>query len=151
MHDPDDPHKDLYDEEIVLTLSDWYHDRMKVLIPEFMSYTNPTGAEPVPKAALFNDTQNITVSVQPGKTYLFRIINMAAFAAQYFWFEDHEMQVVAVDGVYTDPMKAEMVYITAAQRVSVLVTMKNTTNANFPFVGSMDEVCSPYLPASPYS
>ena len=117
---------------------------MPTLIKRFISYTNPTGAEPVPEAALINDAQNVTVSVEPGKTYLLRIVNMGAFAAQYIWFEDHTMRVVEVDGVYTNPMEAEMLYLTAAQRVSVLITTKNETTANYAFMGSMDQVCSPF-------
>ena len=113
---------------------------MPSLIAEFLSYTNPTGAEPVPEAALMNDAQDITIAVEPGKTYLVRIVNMAAFAAQYIWFEDHVMRVVEVDGVYTDPLEANMLYVTAAQRVSVLLTTKNDTSRNYAFVGSMDEV-----------
>lgn len=112
---------------------------MHNLLASFISIANPSGAEPVPQAALLNDTQNLTVSVQPGKTYLFRMINMGAFAAQYVWFEDHTMRIVEVDGVYTEPMEANMIYLTAAQRYSVLVTMKNDTKSNFAFVGSMDE------------
>ncbi|RPB25151.1 putative ferrooxidoreductase Fet3 [Terfezia boudieri ATCC MYA-4762] len=139
VHDKDDPHKDLYDEEIVLTLSDWYHENMPKLISEFLSYTNPSGAEPVPQAALMNDSQNITIAVQPGKTYLVRIINIAAFAAQYLWFEDHDFKVVEVDGVYTEPLDAKLLYISAAQRVSILLTTKNDTTRNYAFVGSMDE------------
>jgi iron transport multicopper oxidase len=140
VHDPENPHKDLYDEEIVLTFSDWYHDLMQDLLKGFISITNPSGAEPVPQAALVNDTQNLTVKIQPGKTYMFRLINMGAFAAQYVWFEGHTMRVVEVDGVYTEPMDADMLYLTAAQRYSVLVTAKNDTSSNFAFVGAMDQV-----------
>jgi iron transport multicopper oxidase len=140
VHDPEDPHKDLYDEEVVVTLSDWYHDQMPNLIKGFINIANPSGAEPVPQAALMNDTQNLTVNIQPGKTYLFRLINMGAFAAQYVWFEGHTMRIVEVDGVYTEPTEADMIYVTAAQRYSVLVTAKNDTNSNFAFVGSMDQV-----------
>jgi iron transport multicopper oxidase len=112
---------------------------MHNLLAEFINIANPSGAEPVPQAALLNDTQNLTVSIEPGKTYLFRMVNMGAFAAQYVWFEDHTMRIVEVDGVYTEPTDAEMIYITAAQRYSVLVTAKNDTNSNFAFVGSMDQ------------
>ncbi len=140
IHDPESPYKDQYDEELVLTLSDWYHDQMPPLIAAFMRYSNPTGAEPVPDAALMNDTQNLKVVVQPGKTYLFRIINMAAFAAQYLWFEGHTMRIVEVDGIYTEPAEADTIYFTAAQRYSVLVTTKNEIGSNFAFVGSMDQV-----------
>ena len=112
---------------------------MHNLLAEFINIANPSGAEPVPQAALLNDTQNLTVSIQPGKTYLFRMVNMGAFAAQYVWFEEHTMRVVEVDGVYTEPIDADMIYLTAAQRYSVLVTAKNDTNSNFAFVGSMDQ------------
>lgn len=53
---------------MVITLSDWYHYRMPYLMKQFINVANPTGAEPVPKSALMNDTQNLTVSVEPGKT-----------------------------------------------------------------------------------
>ena len=124
----------------MITLGDWYHDQMTELMKQFISVTNPTGAEPVPDAALMNDTQNLTLAVEPGKTYLFRLINVGAFASQYFWIEGHTMKVVEVDGVYTEPADADMIYLTTAQRYSVLVTMKNETNANFAMVGSMDTV-----------
>lgn len=127
---------------MVLTLSDWYHDQMQDLIPAFMSKKNPTGAEPVPNAALMNETQNLTVPVEPGKTYLFRVINIGAFAGQYLWIEGHKMRIVEVDGVYTQQAEADSVYISAAQRVSFLLTTKNDTGANFPIVASMDTVSS---------
>lgn len=127
----------------MLTLSDWYHDQMPGLLSFFISYANPTGAEPVPDAALINDTQNLTVLVQPGKTYMFRIVNMGAFAAQYLWFEGHTMRIVEVDGIYTKEAEADMIYLTAAQRYSVLITMKNDTSSNYAFMGSMDEVVTP--------
>ena len=141
MHDPEGPYKGKYDEEIVLSLSDWYHEQMPTLIRQFISYANPTGAEPVPQSALLNDSQNVSVKVEPGKTYMLRMVNMAAFAAQYVWFEEHEMQVIEVDGIYTEPMTADMLYLTAAQRVSVLLTTKNATDKNYAFMGSMDQVC----------
>ena len=107
---------------------------------DFISVTNPTGAEPVPKAALLNDTQNLTTLVEPGKTYMFRVINMGALAAQYLWFEGHNMRIVEVDGIYTEAAEANMIYLTAAQRYSVLITTKNDTMSNFAYVASMDEV-----------
>lgn len=140
IHDPEFPYRDDYDEEIVLSLSDWYHEQMQVLIPPFMSKGNPTGAEPVPQAALMNETQNLTVSVEPDKTYLFRVVNIGAFAGQYLWIEGHTMTVVEVDGVYTKKAEADMIYLSVAQRCSFLVTTKKGTGQNFPIIGSMDTV-----------
>lgn len=140
ISDPTFPYKSQVDEEITLSLSDWYHEEMQVLIPKFLNKANPTGAEPVPQSALINDTQNLTVSIQPGKTYLFHLVNVGAFAGQYFWFEGHNMTIVEVDGIYTDPAEAEMLYISAAQRYSFLLTAKNETTTNYAFMGSMDTV-----------
>lgn len=123
-----------------MTLSDWYHDQMQDLIPQFLAKSNPSGAEPVPNAALMNETQNFTVAVEPSKTYMFRVINIGAFAGQYLWFEGHTMRIVEVDGVYTKPKEADMIYISAAQRVSFLLTTKDDSSANFPIVTSMDTV-----------
>ncbi len=47
MHDPENPYKDQYDEEVVISVSDWYHDQMPGLIDFFMSKKDPGGAEPV--------------------------------------------------------------------------------------------------------
>ena len=112
---------------------------MPDLVSSFISVSNPTGAEPVPNAALMNDTQNLRIHVKKNTTYMIRIINMAAFAAQYLWFEGHTMQIVEVDGIYTQPAKTEMIYITAAQRYSVLLTTRNDTSSNFAVSGAMDQ------------
>lgn len=140
INDTASPFLGQYSEERVLTVSDWYHDQMPDLLPGFISKKNPSGAEPVPKSALLNETQNLTVAVQPGTTYLFRVINIGAFAGQYIWFEGHNISIIEVDGVYTQPAEADRIYLSAAQRCSFLLTTKNETTANFPFVASMDTV-----------
>lgn len=142
VNDPKSPYNGKYDHEQVLTLSDWYHDEMQDMIPVFMSKVNPSGAEPVPDSSLINEQRDLQLSVEPGKTYLFRTINIGAFASQYLWIEGHKMQVVEVDGVYTEAAETDMIFIAAAQRVSFLVTTKNTTDANFPIVAAMDTVSS---------
>jgi len=114
VHDPESPYLGQYAKEFVLSLSDWYHDQMTDLLPSFISLYNPTGAEPVPDSALMNDNQNGTFAVEPNTTYMFHMVNMGAFAGQYLWFEGHTMQIVEVDGVWTEAQEAEMIYITAA-------------------------------------
>ncbi|KAJ4335250.1 hypothetical protein N0V87_006291 [Didymella glomerata] len=139
VHDPENPFSKDFDEEIVLSFSDWYHESMRPLLRSFVSVTNPTGAEPVPKSALMNDSQNVTVAVQPGKTYMIRMVNMAAFAGMYVWFQGCSMRVVEVDGIYTEPAEASMLYLTAGQRYAVLLTVDSYHATNIPFVASMDE------------
>ncbi|CAI5760785.1 unnamed protein product [Candida verbasci] len=131
IDDDDNPYKDEYDEEIVLTLTDHYHDKSVDLMPGFLNRYNPTGAEPEPDNLLFNETMNATWKVEPNKTYLLRIINVGRFVSQYIWFEDHNMTVVEVDGVYTEKNETDMLYVTIAQRYTVLLTTKDTTEKNF--------------------
>ncbi len=121
---------------------------MATLIKQFISVTNPTGAEPVPKSALMNDTQNLTISIEPGKTYYVRLINIGAFAAQYFWIEDHSFRIIEVDGVYTEPAETDMIYIAAAQRYGFLLTAKNETSSNYAIVGAMDQELFDTVPAT---
>lgn len=144
MHDNEAPFR--YDEDITLTVSDWYHDLVEDI--RFMSLYNPTGAEPVPNAFLVNDTQNFSVPVQPNTSYLLRVINIGAFVGQYFYIEDHNFTIVEVDGVYTEPQDANMIYIAVAQRYAILLTTKNTTDRNFGIVTIADNVLLDTIPSS---
>jgi iron transport multicopper oxidase len=65
---------------------------------------------------------------------------MAAFSAMYVWFQGCIMRVIEVDGIYTESDETSMLYLTAGQRYSVLLTVDNDASANIPFVASMDEV-----------
>lgn len=48
------------------------------------------------------------------------------------------MTIVAVDGVYTTMQTANEIYITVAQRYSVLITTKNDTSQNFAILNTLD-------------
>lgn len=74
----------------------------------------------------------------PGKTYMVRIINIANFAAFFVTFDQHEMTIIEVDGVYTVAQKTDLIYLSDGQRMSVLITAKPNADKNFAFVGAMD-------------
>ena len=93
-----------------------------------------------------NDTQGLQVDVVPGKTYLIRMVNIGAFAAQYVWFEGHQMRIVEIDGVWTEEAPADRLYITPAQRYSVLLTTRDDDSENFPIVGAMDQELFDVIP-----
>lgn len=128
-----------YDEEVVLSVSDWYHKLHTELMRSFLSLYNPTGAEPIPQNALFNDTRNATWLVEPNKTYLLRIANIGLFASQYLQIEDHTFTIVEADGVYVEPTVTDSLYLAVAQRYSVLVRTKNTTETNYRFLNIIDQ------------
>ena len=58
----------------------------------------------------------------------------------YVWFQGCTMRVVEVDGIYTEATETNMLYLTAGQRYSVLLTVDSHATTNIPFVASMDEV-----------
>lgn len=114
---------------------------MPTLIPQYLSTTaNPDGAEPIPNSGILNNNATTSFKVSPGKTYLVRMINMSNLAAWYVHFDQHEMTIVEVDGVYTKKQVTNQVYLSSGQRCSVLITAKPNANKNYAFVGAMDPV-----------
>ncbi|WEJ97172.1 ferroxidase fet3 [Yamadazyma tenuis] len=135
----DDEYPFDFDEEITLTIADWYHKSSDELSKSFMSLYNPTGAEPIPQNFLVNDTTNFTWNIEPNKTYFVRIVNVGAFVSQYLYMDDHEFEIVEVDGIYVNPNTTDMLYITVAQRYGVLIRTKSNTDKNYAFMSAVDQ------------
>ena len=122
VQDPSGPYAGKYDAELVLTVSDWYHDQMPYLMPYYLSVdSNPDGGEPEPYSALFNDNKSTSYSIQPNLTYYIRIINIGTFAQIYIQFAGHSLNVIEMDGIYINPFQTNQIYLTVAQRYSVLM------------------------------
>lgn len=136
-----------FDEEVPLTVSDWYHEESQNIMRLFKSRYNPTGAEPIPQNSLFNDTKNVTWTVQPETTYYLRIANMGMFVSQYLYIEDHTFTIVEIDGVYVEPVETSSLYISVAQRFGVLLkTKKNPRTLVFRFVNVLDQPMLDVIP-----
>jgi iron transport multicopper oxidase len=56
---------------------------------------------------------------------------MSGFSMFYFSIDGHTLDIIEIDGVDTERKTVDSVYMTAAQRVSVLVTAKNSTDTNY--------------------
>jgi len=129
------------DNDVTLTLTDLYHEEAPSLIHYYLSPDNTDmtgGAEPVPNAALINEAQNVKFPITPGKSYLFRVINMGAMAGQYLQFDQHTMTIVEVDGVYVQPYEVQQLFVAVAQRYAVVIQAKTNANQNFAVVASMN-------------
>lgn len=135
-----------FDEEVSLSVSDWYHAEGPELMKKFLSRYNPTGAEPVPQNSLFNDTRNVTWDVKPDTTYFVRVVNMGLFVSQYLKLEGHSFTIVEVDGVYVEPQETDSLYLSVAQRVGILLHTKSTANENYRFLNILDEDMLDLLP-----
>lgn len=129
-----------------MTFSDWYHKEMPELLNYYQSTadvdSNPiqSGQAPIPDAGLINDSQNNTIKVKPGKTYLIHMIDMANFPGVAVWFQGHNFTAVGVDGVYVEPryMAEKMLRLAPAQRWDILITTKNDTSQNFVIFTTLD-------------
>ncbi|PMD37211.1 Ferroxidase [Hyaloscypha variabilis F] len=139
VHDPADPYAGQYDEEFVLTTSDWYHDTVPVLLQQLLSPSNTIFLPPFPDALLLNDSQNVTFQFTAGKTYKIDIISMAALASTFIQFDSHTMRVIGVDGTYIQQHDAYQIRVAPAQRYTVLLNAQPTTRRNYAFLASLDE------------
>ncbi|KAF9435748.1 hypothetical protein BGZ76_005611 [Entomortierella beljakovae] len=127
-----------YDEEYTISLADWYHREHSVMVEQYLSIFNPSGAEPVPESGLINHKLDSKFNFVPGKTYRLRIINMSALAMFHFHIDGHEMEIIEVDGIDVERSKVTSFPVTAAQRYSVLVKARNETNLNYVLHADMD-------------
>ncbi|CAG8793831.1 5541_t:CDS:2, partial [Racocetra persica] len=84
-------------------------------------------------------------TVQKGKKYRFRIINMSAYA--FFWFsiDQHMLQIIEVDGVTTKASNVSVLPIHIGQRFSVIVEASQKVG-NYWIRSDVPEDCVPSPP-----
>ncbi|KAI2633347.1 multicopper oxidase [Xylaria nigripes] len=139
IHDPNPPFE-VTGGDLVMTVADWYHTQSPFLVDYYQSPENAAagGAEPIPDGGLLNDAHDVPFNVEPGKTYLLHVINPGNFVGTYLKIADHNLTIVEVDGVYTDPFTVDLLYLSAAQRYGVLLTTKESCDENFLIQAAVD-------------
>ncbi|CAG8628774.1 10755_t:CDS:2 [Acaulospora morrowiae] len=135
IHDPNDPHKNESDFEYVMTVSDWYHTPTgdPGMLPRFRR-KNYVGFDPLPDSGEIsgvghynctiptcNPNKFATYSVQSGKRYRFRIINMSAMTHFRISIDQHPLTIIEVEGTPIKPVTVYSIPINIAQRYSVIV------------------------------
>ncbi|KAI9256617.1 multicopper oxidase-domain-containing protein [Phascolomyces articulosus] len=146
LHDPEDPYQGRYDDEFTVTISDWYHNDSRVNTEWFLSKENLDAVEPVPQSAVIGDQLKPKYYFEPGKTYRLRLINMSGFVTFYFSIDGHDFDIIEVDGEYTQQYNTKSVYLTPAQRMSILVKAKHSKKLNYNMHFDMDTEHFDYLP-----
>ncbi|THW28037.1 hypothetical protein D6D23_02314 [Aureobasidium pullulans] len=142
VRDPNPPFE--YDEELIITLSDWYNDQMPYLIHQYQSAEGSAedGTPDPSGGALINSGKNVSIHVKPSTTYLVRIICPAAFTGHGWVFDGHNQTTVEVDGVYTVPVVAtaggKNVRVAPGQRQSFLMRTKDDTSKNYAILDFQD-------------
>ncbi|OAA61846.1 iron transport multicopper oxidase fet3 precursor [Niveomyces insectorum RCEF 264] len=138
VHDPNDPYAGKYDEEIVLTVSDWYHEQSISLVQKMIQANNTGFLPPFPDDILLNEGLGANISLAVGKTYRLRIISFAAFAGAMLHIDAHTMQVIMADASYIQPAQAYQLRIAPAQRYDVLITGSPRDHRNYPITFALD-------------
>ncbi|KAI8323189.1 hypothetical protein GQ54DRAFT_286729 [Martensiomyces pterosporus] len=132
VYDPEEPYK--YDSEHVFVLEDWlpssFPDVMQVL-----DKSGPGGIQSVPPSKfLINGVSgNLTKPIQfePGKVYRIRLIGIQALFTAEFRIDDHDLEIIEIDGVATKPKATDAVLVAPGQRVSILVRAKNDARYSY--------------------
>jgi iron transport multicopper oxidase len=123
IDDPNDPHKYLYDvdnDDTVITLADWYHylSTEAPLVPAFNStLINGKGRYP-------DGPSNVSlaiVNVKQDLRYRFRLVSISCDPSFNFSIDSHQMTIIEVDGVNTQPLLVDSIQIFAGQRYSIVV------------------------------
>lgn len=132
-----------YDDEIPIILADWYHKSVSDIEKGLESnkfvwsgngnsvlisgegeciecpYRYPSEI-PVNNEHCLGKRKNFLV--EPGKTYLLRLINAASMAYYTFAIAEHNLTVVGADASFTQQSELQSVEVGPGQRLSVLVT-----------------------------
>lgn len=154
IEDPNDPQeqalKEMYDDERVLFLQDWYHKSgpslrttldsgvwigspQSILINgkgQFAACVEDPAQDDCDEAC--SDEDYIpAIPVEAGKTYLFRVINAGGLMSLNLAFANHTMTVVKADGNFVEPVDVTSLEVNLAQRYSVLVSMDQEENMSY--------------------
>ncbi|KAF5387491.1 hypothetical protein D9757_006578 [Collybiopsis confluens] len=125
IYDPQDPHKDLYDvddESTVITIADWFHQTSLQLLAAKRA--------PDADATLINgkgrfvggpDVPLTVIQVDQGKRYRFRLISMSFDAFHGFSIDNHNLTIIEVDGINTNPLTVTFIELYPAQRYSFVL------------------------------
>ena len=138
VRDVNDPYAGKYDEEVILTVSDWYHDQSLSLMQNMLQPSNTNFLPPFPDGIIVNEGLGLNVTFAAGKTYRFRIICFSAFASAFLHFDSHTMQVIMIDSSYITQAQAYQLRVAPAQRYDVLVQGISRDHRNYPFLVSLD-------------
>ncbi|SPN97749.1 related to Conidial Pigment Biosynthesis protein brown1 [Cephalotrichum gorgonifer] len=140
VEDRRDPNRGSYDEERILTISDWHHEQSLKLGKAFLNPGNPLGIPPRADSILLNDGRGADYDFKAGKKYRFRIINMSASASAMIDFDSLDMEVIMNDAAHVKKQKVDQLRITPAQRYDVVVKAKGNRREkrNFGFLVSLD-------------
>uniref|UniRef100_A0A060T8I1 ARAD1D06952p n=1 Tax=Blastobotrys adeninivorans TaxID=409370 RepID=A0A060T8I1_BLAAD len=139
IHSPEEDRLLDYDEDVVVFLSDYYHDSSFDLLKSYIA-PDVENAEPIPDSGLiqglnkfdcskvnesgyqcYEDSYFPAFPVIPDKTYRLRVVSAGGFSEFDFSIDNHTLTVIEADGVNVEPLDVTVLRMSNAQRYSVLV------------------------------
>lgn len=140
---PQKPPAHKYDEELVITLNDWYHTRTSSNEDWYLSKSNRLGRTPFPDSILLNGRgyypceqaweRNLSCRKKRQRRHVFiaprnkkirvRLINTSSRTSFNFSIDSHSLDTIEVDGIdVVQPVAADVIQISPAQRYSFIIT-----------------------------
>mmetsp|Transcript_103067 Transcript_103067/g.204615 ORF Transcript_103067/g.204615 Transcript_103067/m.204615 type:complete len:657 (-) Transcript_103067:82-2052(-) len=158
IHKKDDPHKHLYSEERIISLSDEWQNPEVCLKAEGAQPGNPVCAE-IEKATWNGQWGDGSgeypwplVTVEKGKCYRLRFIGMMGQAQNFqIQIAGHDMTLIAVDGADVEPKKVKQFNLHAGERADVVVCADQEPG-NYIMTATYDLACflehapAPHMP-----
>ncbi|KOC59409.1 Laccase-1 [Habropoda laboriosa] len=135
-----DPHRDEYDDELIIFLSDWTHELSMERYPGWYRHDVGQTAKNILINGLGNwtdpDTQQTTngsltvFTVQKGKRYRLRIINsFSTVCLAELSFENHTCGVIAQDGANVKMKTVSKLISAAGERVDCILNANQSASA----------------------
>ncbi|KAJ4725637.1 Laccase [Melia azedarach] len=120
--------------EVVVLLGEWWKSDVEAVINEAtksglapnVSDAHIINGQPGPLSTCPSDG-GYALPVEPGKTYMLRLINAALNEELFFKIAGHKLTVVEVDAVYVKPFKIDTVLIAPGQTTNVLLSADRRT------------------------
>ncbi|XP_059305420.1 laccase-4-like [Lycium ferocissimum] len=114
--------------EAVVVLAEWWKSDTEAVINEALksglapnvSDTHTINGHPGPVSNC-SSQGGYKLNVEPGKTYMLRVINAALNEEVFFKIAGHIMTVVEVDATYVKPFKTDTIVIAPGQTTNVLI------------------------------
>ncbi|KAJ2714085.1 ferroxidase fet3 [Coemansia spiralis] len=123
-----------YDDDILLSLEDWYVTESQDKIAEVTAPNAPFPPKATFPYALINGINgNYTkpIRVVPGRRYRLRLVSMSITEWFKFRIPGHKLEVIEVDGVHSKPHAVDGLDIGPGQRYSAVVTAHDSDEFNF--------------------
>ena len=117
-----------YDDEQMIMLQDWNHATVDSLYLPSQFVGNPNSGPQTLDTGLINGMnvwegagQQFEMTVEPGKSYRLRLVNVAIQSTFVFYVDGHSFDVIAMDFVPITPYNTDKVVINIGQRYDLIM------------------------------